>query len=183
MFLIIGLGNPGEQYEKTRHNAGRNAVMAFQKKLGFSDFSFEKKFNALISKNKEFALILPETYMNKSGNAVTPIMRFFKINPTNLIVIHDDSDLPLGSIRICKNRGSGGHKGIESIMRMIKTKDFIRIRIGTGAKRHNDAIDMVLKKFSKDEEKIFKKVISKILLALETITKESLEKAMNKFNQ
>ena len=173
--VIVGLGNPGKEYEKTRHNAGRSAVLLVAKQGDFPEFVFNKTVNALVSKGlikgEAATLVLPETMMNLSGKAVTALVK----NPKaakNLLVIHDDLDLPLGTIKMVFGRGSGGHKGVESIMRAIKTKDFARLRIGISAagKKHQ------AKKIS-GEEKVIKHVIGKWKPGEETALKNVLKKA------
>lgn len=173
--VIAGLGNPGKEYEKTRHNAGRNAVELVAKNADFADFVFNKTSNALVSKGaieKENAtLVLPETMMNLSGKAVVAFVKSPKA-AKNLLVIHDDLDLPVGTIKMVFGRGSGGHKGVESVMRAIKTKDFARIRIGVApAGKKNQA------KKLKDEEKVIKLVIGKWKPAEEVVVKKVLKKA------
>src|SRR3989344_3878760 len=133
MFIIVGLGNPGEEYENTRHNTGRMFAEHFIKTHNFSELKEDKKLKAITStgeiKKEKIIFVLPETFMNKSGISVKPLITSTK-KAEALIVAHDDIDLPLGTLKITFGRGSGGHKGIESIMRAIKTKDFVRIRIG-----------------------------------------------------
>ena len=133
MYYIVGLGNPGEEYKLSRHNTGRIIVEDFRKSEDLEDFEVDKKINALVSEGKlkkeKFTLILPETFMNKSGLSLKNLVTSKK-KAENLVVIHDDVDLPLGRAKISFGSGSGGHKGVESIMRAIKTKDFARIRVG-----------------------------------------------------
>ena len=172
---IVGLGNPGKEYEKTRHNAGRNAVELVAKNEGFDEFIFNKKANASVGKGsigKESAtLVLPETFVNLSGKAVAQFIKSPKAGK-NLLVIHDDLDLPLGTIKMVFGRGSGGHKGVESVMRAIKTEKFARIRIGISAVgKKNQA-----KKVS-GEEKVIKLVIGKWKPAEEAVVKKALKKA------
>ncbi len=173
--VIVGLGNPGKEYEKTRHNAGRAAVELIAKNNDFDEFVFNKTSNALVSKGaiegENATLALPETMMNLSGKAVAAFVKSPKA-AKNLLVIHDDLDLPVGTIKMVFGRGSGGHKGVESIMRSIKTKDFARIRIGVApAGKKNQA------KKLKDEEKVIKLVIGKWKPAEEAAVKKSLKKA------
>ncbi|MFA5997995.1 MAG: aminoacyl-tRNA hydrolase [Candidatus Paceibacterota bacterium] len=173
--VIVGLGNPGKEYEKTRHNAGRNAVELIAKNNGFDDFVFNKTVKALVSKGaiegENATLVLPETMMNLSGKAVVAFVKSPKA-AKNLLVIHDDLDLPLGTIKMVFARGSGGHKGVESVMRAIKTDAFARIRIGISAPgKKNQA-----KKVS-GEEKVIKQVIGKWRPAEEAAVKKVLKKA------
>ncbi|MDP3093166.1 MAG: aminoacyl-tRNA hydrolase [bacterium] len=190
MLLIAGLGNPGQKYQNTWHNLGRLAVINWQKESGFPEFRLERKFNSLISKGvfdkKEILLALPETFMNKSGQALGKIISFYKIKAVNLIVVHDDADLKKGEIRVSRNRGTAGHKGLNSIVGVLKTRSFVRIRIGVRPKNYvpgSKSLDrFVLKKFTKDEEKIAAEVIKKTNEAIEMILEEGSEKAMAKFN-
>ena len=191
MVLIVGLGNPGEKYKNTRHNVGFRAVDEIAANFQFPIFKFQSIFNAKISKgtfkDKDIILVKPQTFMNLSGKAVKKIIRNWKLEIRNLIVIHDDLDLPLGKIKIVKNRGTAGHKGVESIIKELGTKNFVRFRIGIKPKPYtltSKTLDnFVLQKFNKDEEEILKEVIKKAVEAIETIIKEGIEKAMNLFNK
>jgi PTH1 family peptidyl-tRNA hydrolase len=188
--IIIGLGNPGKEYEKTRHNAGRNAVMLLAKQEGLDEFVFNKTANALVTKGnvgkENTTLILPETMMNASGKAVSNFVKSAKA-AKNLLVIHDDLDLPLGTIKMVFGRGSGGHKGVESIMRAIKTKDFARLRIGTSAMgKKNQAkkvlgdekvIKYVIGKWKPSEEAAFKKVLKKVVESIRLYATSGIESA------
>lgn len=174
-FVIVGLGNPGKEYEKTRHNAGRSAVTLLGTQEGFEEFVLNKTVKALVTKGaigeETVTLVLPETMMNLSGKAVAAFVKSVKA-AKNLLVIHDDLDLPLGTTKMVFGRGSGGHKGVESIMRMIKTKDFARLRIGiSGVGKKHQA-----KKVS-GEEKVIKHVIGKWKPGEEAVLKKSLKKA------
>lgn len=192
MHTLLGLGNPGKEYEYTRHNAGRMALGAFAKmvrqahhKNGLPEWEFDKKRQSLKTegslKRKSFLLLLPETFMNKSGNA----LKNYKLTPKKPIILHDDIDIPLGKFKISFGKGSGGHKGLESIMRALKTKDFIRIRIGISPKKkpsHKEIPDFLLKKFRPQELDEIKKIFKKINEAIEMIIMEGYQKAMNQFN-
>ena len=196
--LIAGLGNPGQKYNNTWHNLGRLSIKACQENLGFPKFLLERKFNSLVSKgvfnDEEIILALPETFMNKSGQALKKILSYYKINKfdsgeiktANLIVVHDDADLEKGELRISKDRGTAGHKGLDSIVGNIKTKDFTRIRLGVRPKNYipgsKSLNRFVLKKFTKTEEKIVAEVIKKTNEAIKMILEEDIDKAMNKYN-
>ena len=187
MIVIMGLGNPGEKYKDTRHNIGFRIIDKFREINSFPEFKLSKKFNSLVSEgfvdSKKVILAKPQTFMNKSGKAVKALISFYKIKV--LFVAHDDIDLPLGKIKIVKSRGAAGHKGIESIIREVGTKDFIRFRIGiqpTKAKPKNIE-KFVLQKFKKEEEKIIKKVIKETTEAIELTLKEGIEKAMSEYNK
>ncbi len=188
MYYIVGLGNPGEEYENTRHNTGRMIVQAFAKSIKAGDFEFNKKSNALVAEGKigkeKFTMILPETMMNNSGNAVVKFITSKK-KAENLIVAHDDLDLSLGKFKISFARGFGGHRGVESIIKKIKTEEFIRIRVGICPKKKpigKDLFNFLLGKFSPKELLIFKKNSKKIISAIETIITEGLQRSMSDFN-
>ena len=188
--VIVGLGNPGKEFEKTRHNAGRSAVELVAKNNDFAEFVFNKTSNALIVKGavegENATLVLPETMMNLSGKAVANYVKSPKA-AKNLLVIHDDLDLPLGTVKMVFGRGSGGHKGVESIMRALKTKDFARIRIGISAVgKKNQAkkvsgeekvIKMVIGKWKPTEEAAFKKVLKKAAEAARLFVTEGIDSA------
>jgi PTH1 family peptidyl-tRNA hydrolase len=178
--IIIGLGNPGKKFEKTRHNVGFMALDEFAKKNNFPDFEFQKKSNSLISELKNIILAKPQTFMNESGKAAKKILG--NINAENLIVIHDDIDLPAGKIKIVKERGSAGHKGVESIIKNIGNENLIRIRIGIGLEKDAEAKKIVLKNFSGKEKKQVNEAIKNSSDAVKIIASEGLEKAMNKYN-
>lgn len=191
--VIFGLGNPGKEYENTRHNAGRTAAEYFVKKNDLREFLLDKKSNSLVSKNPKVLVALPETFMNKSGNAVVKLIKPRKPYSAkaakskelkDLIVIHDDLDLPLGKIKISYGKNSGGHKGVESIMRTLKTKNFIRIRVGviSGRNKPSDILKFIVGKFKPAEEKEFKKVLKKVADAIAIILEHSPERAMSEFN-
>lgn len=181
MIIIIGLGNPGEKFQNTRHNAGFVAIDKFAKKNNFPEFKLEKKFEALISKEGKILLTKPETFMNNSGKAVKKIKA---VNKTaTFIILHDDVDLPLGKIKIIKERGSAGHKGVESVIKAIGNKGLIRFRIGTSTKKDAQAQDIVLKTFSPEEQKIIAKTAAKTAEALDFFIKNGLEMTMNEYNR
>ncbi|MBZ9577485.1 aminoacyl-tRNA hydrolase [Patescibacteria group bacterium] len=167
MTIIVGLGNPGKKYIYTRHNIGFQVVDEFAKENNFPEFRLSKKFNSLVSEsilnNEKIILVKPQTFMNKSGEAVSALINFYKTK--EIIIIHDDIDLPLGKIRISKNRGAAGHKGVESITKEIGTKNFTRFRIGISPKigKSKNVEKYVLQKFDKEEEKIIKQVIKEAI--------------------
>ena len=168
MILIIGLGNPGKKYENTRHNVGSRVIDEL------------KLFDL-----ESVVLAKPKTFMNESGKAVKNLLKNYHLKPNNLILIHDDIDLPLGRIRIAKNRGAAGHKGVQSIIDELGTKNFIRFRIGIRPKvgKPRNPEKFVLQKFNKDEEKIAGEVIKKTAAAIEFFLKEGLGKTMNEYNK
>lgn len=187
--LIIGLGNPGEEYANTRHNAGADAVRLLAKRVGL-EFEQNKKLFSEVSRSSKLKAVLarPTIYMNTSGKAAAALAGFFKVKPKHTVVVHDDMDIPMGSIKIVFGRGSGGHKGIESVFRALKTKEFARIRVGTMTSSRSqkpgqrELEDIVVKKMVPAEVEAFKKGIRKAADALEAVMREGLEKAMNEFN-
>lgn len=189
MILIIGLGNPGKKYENTRHNIGFKIVDEFSEKNNFPKFGLSKKFDSLSSEgvleDKKIILAKPQTFMNESGEAVKRITTHYKLPITNLIVIHDDIDLPLGKIKISVGRGSAGHKGVESIIKHLKTADFIRIRVGIlpNKVKPENPEKFVLQSFSKGEKEVLDKTIKSAVGALGLIINKGAEKAMNEYNK
>jgi PTH1 family peptidyl-tRNA hydrolase len=192
MIIIIGLGNPGEKFKNTRHNAGFLVLDEFAKINNFESFKLQKKITAEISsafvktsadKEEEVLLVKPQTFMNESGKSVQKIISNLKFQISNLIVVHDDIDLPVGEIKIVKNRGSAGHKGVESIIKELDSSDFIRFRIGIALQKEIKAKKIVLKNFSKEEQKIMKVAVSKTAKALEFCIQNGPEKTMNEYNK
>ena len=181
MIIIIGLGNPGEQYKNTRHNIGFMVIDAFSEKNNFPEFKLQKKSNALVSDKDNILIAKPQTFMNDSGKAVKEITK--NISVEHLAIVHDDIDLPIGKIKIVKERGSAGHKGVESIIENIGNDGLIRFRIGIGSQTDIKAIQIVLKNFSVTEQKIVDETIKKTVNALKMLAKDGLEKTMNEYNK
>lgn len=182
MLLVVGLGNPTDEYLGTRHNLGREIVARWQKTSDAAGFAYDKRWNALVSKNKKVALLLPETFMNKSGNAVGPATRFFKIKPKDVLVLHDDADIELGRAKLSFGKHSAGHKGVESVKRELGTWDLWRLRIGIQRKKRVEAEKLVLQKLKPDEQKIIKKLEKKIFEGLELFVANEENKAVNVIN-
>ena len=196
-YTIVGLGNPGQEYENTRHNTGRIAVESLAKKidLDLSEWKEDKKLKSEIVKTKigknTVLLIKPNTFMNKSGSAVGSLIKSKKAAET-LVVIHDDLDLPFGKIKISFNKSAGGHKGVGSIMRAIKTEAFIRMRIGISPVTASGKMkkpsgekavtDLILGKFKPNEQDVLKKIMKNIVMGLESIIMEGREVATMKIN-
>ena len=194
MFTIVGLGNPDSEYEGTRHNVGRDVLRAVAKKGGVVEWKEDKKLRALAAKGEWYGekvlCVLPETMMNNSGASLKPLV-FAK--PTKkrpylpLVVLHDDLDLPLGVVKLSVGSGSGGHKGVESIQKALKTRDFIRVRIGISGSTpsgklkkpagEEKVIDFVLGTFKKTEEDKLKAARALCARALELILTEGFAKA------
>jgi PTH1 family peptidyl-tRNA hydrolase len=194
-WIIVGLGNPGEEYKRSRHNTGRMALEYFARTHDFSDWNEDRKNKATVSRGnlqrKLVALVAPDTFMNKSGAAVSKYVKNVKA-AEHLIVVYDDLDLPLGAIKVSFDRGSGGHKGLESVVRAVKTKKFARVRIGvspsTGAGKlrkpagEKEVVDFILEKFRAHEMDQLKEIFKRAGLALEAIILEGVSVAMNRSN-
>jgi len=186
LFLVVGLGNPGDKYKLTRHNAG---FIAMDRIGTVFDINISKlKFQALISNkisynDESVILVKPQTYMNLSGNSVREATNFYKIPSNNLIVVHDDIDIELGKIRIRAKGSSGGHNGIKNIIQCLDTENFIRIRIGIRDRRDDiDLADYVLRDFDRTQYELLFKSIDNIPDIVREIIKNGVDSAMNKFN-
>ena len=194
-FLIVGLGNPGEEYEDTRHNVGRIILDRLRKSEKFSEWSFDKKINALKSTGalgkEKVTLLLPQGFMNNSGKSLKELAGSAK-KAEKCLVVYDELDIPLGSMKISFGRSSGGHNGVESIIKNMKTRDFPRIRVGicpatpSGKlkKPHGEkeVIDFILGKFKASEEEALKKVGKQAIEAIKVLVVEGRQVAMNTFN-
>lgn len=184
--LIVGLGNPGKEYAKTRHNAGfllvENLVEHWR-----VDWRSEKRFQARVAKiernERRIFLCEPQTFMNASGEAVGALVRFYNVPLKHLLVVMDDADLPLGTIRLRANGSSGGHHGLESIEQHLGTRGFARLKIGIGrAEGAREITDHVLGKFRIDEKSLVEKVLETASGQIECWLDDGIEKAMNQFN-
>jgi PTH1 family peptidyl-tRNA hydrolase len=194
-YIIAGLGNPGPEYDTTRHNTGRIILEALRAEYAKDDFKYDKKLNAHVAKGKigkeTVTFVAPDTFMNNSGKALAPLVKSVKA-AEKMIVIYDDFNLPLGRIRISFNRSSGGHNGLESIIKSVKTEAFPRIRIGVAPENakgnaktpHGDEKieKFILGKLKDEEVKELKKVTKNVVAAVEVMVRESREKAMSIFN-
>jgi PTH1 family peptidyl-tRNA hydrolase len=183
---LVGLGNPGIEYIYTRHNIGFLVVdkLGKEESISINNRRFESLVGRGIIGGEIVILVKPQTFMNLSGRAVKKIINFYSIDLNNLIVVHDDLDLPFGVLRIKKDGGDGGHKGLRSIIYSINNRDFIRLRIGVG--RPVDKIDIddyLLKPFNKNEMQSINEIISKGEDAIKIIISDGIEKAMNIFNK
>jgi PTH1 family peptidyl-tRNA hydrolase len=190
--VIMGLGNPGAEYTKTRHNAGRMAVELLAKQEGFEEFTLKKAANALVTQDsldgEKVTLVLPETYMNHSGKAAPSFVKSVKA-AQSLLVVRDDLDMPLGAIKMTMyGRGSGGHKGVESIMRALRTKEFAQLKIGISGATAKGKVkkpsgdekvsNHVIGKFKPAEKVLLKKTLKKAAEAIRVFTTDGIEKAM-----
>ncbi len=195
-FIIAGLGNPGEEYEHTRHNAGRMAVKLLAHDMGATEWSTEKMLRAQTAKAKttkgdSIRFVLPDNFMNRSGASLAPLAKTPK-ERERLIVLHDDIDLPLGTIRIVFNRGAGGHNGVLSIERALKSRAFVRVRIGVlpttpvgklkKPKGEGAVHDFILKQLSKKEQDALVLALTRAKDATRAILEEGREFAMCEYN-
>ena len=185
MLIIAGLGNPGKEYENTRHNAGFMVMDALAEKIG-ADIS-EKKHKALCGKGviggEKVILMKPQTYMNLSGECIRQVMDYYKVDPAEFIVIYDDISLVPGGIRIRKKGSAGGHNGIKNIIAHLGTQEFPRVRIGVGEKpARMDLADYVLGRFPKEEAETMTTAFKDGAAAVVDMMTEGVEAAMNHFN-
>ena len=184
MKLIVGLGNPGKKYDKTRHNMGFMAIdlLADQAKIDVD----KEVFHALMGRgtiyNEDVILFKPQTFMNLSGTAVQEVVHYFKIEIDDIIVVYDDMALEPGRIRLRKEGSSGGHKGMQNIIDCLSTEQIKRIRIGIGEPGEWDTVDYVLSKPLKDEVPLIEESIENAVNALKEALKSDFDRAMNKFN-
>ena len=185
-WLIVGLGNPGMQYENTRHNAGFMAVDKLAEETGFA---FAKnKFNALLGEfkigEKRILVIKPQTFMNNSGSAVIKTAVFYKIPTERIIVLHDDISFDVGVIRMRRKGSDGGQKGLRDIIELLGTEDIARVKIGVGKKPHPqaDTVNWVLGKFPKEQTEELQKSLKTAVDAVKEIIVNGIDSAMNKYN-
>ena len=185
MFLIVGLGNPGREYKETRHNAGFMVVDRLCKKWGVKLNRLQSK--ALVAQTlvgeERVILAKPQTFMNLSGQSVAALARYYKVELSNILVAHDDLDLPLGTIRLRPGGGSAGQKGLSSIIQQMGTQEFSRLRVGIGRPPGRmEAADYVLQTFSQSEKETIEFVLTKAEEAVTTFMEYGMVKAMNTFN-
>lgn len=185
MYLIIGLGNPEEEYSKTRHNMGFNTINKLAKKynIEINKNKFQGLYETATIEGQKVVLIKPQTYMNLSGNCVKEFVDFYKIENENILVIYDDMDIEPGTIKIRKKGSAGGHNGMKSIIQMLRTEEFPRIRIGIGRLEHNgDEINYVIGAIPDEEIPKLDEGTEKAKEAVIEILRNGIDSAMNKFN-
>ena len=186
MYLFAGLGNPGKQYEATRHNMGFDVIDKLVEEFNVPQAGV--KFNAMYGKGRiggePVILMKPLSYMNLSGGPIRDMANYFKIDPeTELIVIYDDIDTEPGQLRVRKKGSAGGHNGIKSIIQQLGTQNFMRVRVGVGAKPKGwDLADYVLGRFDRDDRQLVEDAQDRACEAVEMILSDSVDAAMNKFN-
>jgi len=185
MYIITGLGNPGRRYENTRHNIGFITVDLLAEKYGIKVNKIKHK--ALVGEgmisDQKIMLVKPQTYMNLSGQSIREVVSYYKIPISNLIVVYDDVDLPMGKLRIRRSGSAGTHNGMRSIIYDLQRDDFPRLRIGIGGERKIRLTDYVTGGFGKAEKKLMEESILRAVEALETMIEKGIDRAMNEYNR
>ncbi len=185
-WLIVGLGNPGPRYRGTRHNIGRRALeeLAARWDAQLDETRFNARFGTIRRDGQRLCLAVPITFMNEAGRAVAPVARFYRVPPERLLVIHDDLDLPLGALRLRAGGGSGGHRGMASVITALGTRDFPRLRLGIGRPPPKwDPADYVLAPFRTEERAIAAHSMALAADVVETTVREGIARAMNVCNR
>lgn len=180
-WLLVGLGNPGARYARTRHNIGFMAVDAWCP----AGPSWSEKWKAqvtTVSGPPRVVALKPQTFMNRSGQSVVPAAQFLRVPPTQILVVHDEVDFPLGRLAVKKGGGHGGHNGLRDIMQLLGSGDFLRIRLGIGRPVHGEVADHVLSEFLADERQVVDDMLERAVAAITCVTREGVVTAMNKFN-
>lgn len=186
MRIIVGLGNPGKKYEKTRHNIGAAVVEKFgaKEKASFRSTGLQARIGKVSEFEEPVLLVLPGTFMNNSGEAVRKVLGYYKADPSSLLLVHDDLDLELGQIKFSRSSSSGGHRGVDSVIASIGSKNFDRLRLGIGRPASGeDVVDYVLMPFRKDEVKSAEALEEKTLGALRQYLEKGIASAMDFFNK
>ncbi len=185
MILVVGLGNPGERYQFTRHNVGFMVVEAWCRELGvgLTGHEFQARSGRTQINGKSVILLCPITYMNRSGVSVKACAQHHQLHPDQILVIHDDLDLPLGRVKVVRGGGAGGHKGVGSIIEELGSDNFPRVKVGIGRPLHGEAIeDYVLSPFYQDQMDLVEEVVSLAVRACELFVLEGVDAAMTKVN-
>jgi PTH1 family peptidyl-tRNA hydrolase len=180
--LVIGLGNPGAEYERTRHNVGFNVVDFLASEWGLT-WQHSKSWHALWAKGEHAILVKPTSYMNRSGEALSAVANFYKIEPAEILVVLDDLALEVGRLRLRMEGGTGGHNGLESIIVHFGTEAIPRLRIGIGAAPSEGAVDYVLGRFFEEERPVVEKTIARAADAVKCAIDKGVLSAMNLFNK
>lgn len=185
VFLVAGLGNPGAEYGNTRHNVGFQVLRlwADSRGIGLKSSRFHARSGRFTLGGATVILLCPETFMNRSGLALRACVDFYRMEPMCILVVHDDLDLPVGRIRVARGGGGAGHKGIQSVIEHLGTRDFARVRIGIGRPRHLEPVEeFVLRPFYRDEEEVVQRVLPLAVEACERFVLDGVEKAMEAVN-
>jgi len=181
MTLFVGLGNPGSQYEETRHNIGFKVINKLVDDFGARDIS-KNTFQGTLFRSTNSLFLKPTTYMNLSGKSVLPVKQFFKVELEDIIVIHDDIDLPFGAVRFKRGGGHGGHNGLKSIDAIL-TKEYIRVRVGVGKPEHKSQVaDYVLHNFSEEEKKLLDILVNHVSKACKALLDKTLTEVKSHYS-
>ena len=184
--IFIGLGNPGDRYQHTRHNLGYLSIDSFMERHQLEDLNDDKKSDGSMLKSelhdREFLLFKSSRYMNETGFSVNQLRKYRNIDMSDICIIHDDLDLDVGEVRIKYSGGHGGHNGLRDIIQACGTKDFIRIRMGIGHPDKDEVIDYVLSKPKKEEKEILDQSIHESADAMDSLLQNGLDETMNRFN-
>lgn len=180
--MVVGLGNPGSEYDQTRHNIGFELVDRLAR-AGGATWAKERKWESAVAKSGDLILVKPLTYMNLSGHAVQRVGSFHKIPPTQMLVVYDDADLPLGALRLRQDGSAGGHNGIKSLISTLGTDRFPRLKIGIGRSENGGMVGHVLGRFGEDERPEVEKTLARAEDAVNCVLASGLEAAMSRFNQ
>lgn len=182
--MLVGLGNPGPRYEATRHNVGFMAVdeLARRYRIGLTQQKFHGRYGSGLVGDTSLVLLEPDTFMNVSGKSVAAAAQFYRLDPEAIIVMHDDIDLDLGTVKVKSGGGHGGHNGLRDIVAKLGSRDFVRIRIGVGRPEHGDVTNWVLGPFADDEQTELQHALDSAADAVELILKDGLEAAQNEIN-
>lgn len=184
MYIIAGLGNPGKEYDMTRHNIGFEVIdyIAGEYKVKVNKLKFKSLFAEINIGGEKVYIVKPQTYMNLSGEAIREFSAFYKIPPQNIIVINDDISLETGKVRIRRKGSAGGHNGLKSIIYQLNSDEFPRIKMGVGQNKEGELADYVLGRFKKDEIPVMEESIIKASKASEEIIRKGIDSAMNKYS-
>ena len=184
MKMIVGLGNPGKEYERTRHNVGFMVIerLAQEMNVSISNSKFKGEYVKLKYKGEDIILLKPMTYMNLSGESVIQVMKFFKLDIQDLLVIYDDLDMPTGKLRLRESGSAGGHNGIKNIISQVGTQSFKRIRVGIDRHPYIPVVDYVLGRFQKEEQSLIEEGIENAVKAIQVYLDKGFHIAMNTFN-
>jgi peptidyl-tRNA hydrolase, PTH1 family len=180
--LIAGLGNPGAEYDGTRHNIGFAVVDRLATEWGLT-WQHEKRWHLLWAKGERAILVKPTSYMNRSGEPIQAIAQFYKITPTEMLIVLDDMDLPLGRLRLRPDGGTAGHNGLESVIVQFGTEEIPRLRVGIGAAPKEESVDHVLGRFFEEERPIVEKTVARAVEAVKWSIDKGVLSAMNLFNK
>ncbi len=182
--LMVGLGNPGPKYANNRHNAGFQCLSRHAERHGlrFSFYRFRASLAQGIVAGRRLLLARPLTYMNDSGEAVQPLVRHYRVAPGDLLIVYDDLDLPLGKIRLRARGGSGGHRGVQSIVDHLGTVEIPRLRLGIGRPAYGDPVDYVLDDWRADEWPVMEAAYERAVEAIDCFLQEGIMAAMNRYN-